>query len=135
MAEKDSLKFLAEENVSPVLVQILRKLDTALFIESMHHKHEKGTPDEHWIPIYAARGYVIVGADRKQLRTAHIASVITASGARAVYLPSKFADSKAWEQALWLLRFWWKLFDRAALMSTQGEVVIFNFDGSSFTAK
>ncbi|HEY3781528.1 MAG TPA: hypothetical protein VGL56_10620 [Fimbriimonadaceae bacterium] len=108
-AEKSGLKFLADENMSPVLVQILRKLGAG-FVESMHSKPEKGSADEHWIPLYASRGYVIISPDRKQLRTAHIADVISESGARAIYLPSKFADSKPWDQALWLLRHWWKMF-------------------------
>lgn len=129
MAEEGRVKFLADENLSPVLVQILRKLDAG-FIESMHGKPELGTRDDHWIPIYASRGYVILSCDRKQLTDAAIARAIAGCGARMIYLPSKFADMKRWDQALWMLKTWWKIVERARAMNA-GELVVFAANGRS----
>lgn len=126
------LKFLADENMSPVLIQILRKLGAG-FIESMHSKPERGSMDEHWIPLYAERGYITISLDRKQLKQGAVIQVLVSSGARMIYLPQRFADSKRWDQALWLLRFWRRIVERAGSMDPSGEVVIFRWDGAAIT--
>ena len=126
------VKFLADENISPVLVQILRKLGAG-FIESIHSKPEKGLPDEHWIPLYASRGYVAISPDRRQLKEERVARILIASGARMIYLPQKFADSKRWDQALWLLRYWWRIVERVQTMSPDGEIVVFRWNGGHKT--
>src|SRR5579864_1214190 len=133
MAEKSSLKFLADENISPVLVQILRKLEAG-FVESIHSKEgERGLPDEEWIARYTRRGYIILSLDRRQIRDHRVAQVVARSGARIIYLPSKFADSNRWDQALWLLRNWWSIVDQAGNMKVTGEVLILRWDGGSYS--
>lgn len=126
------LKFIADENISPVLVHILRKLG-AKAIESIHSKPEKGFPDTDWIPLYTGRGYIIISLDRKQLRVNSIARIIAESGARMIYLPRRFADSKRWDQAQWLLKRWPQVTERATQMSPDGEVVVFHWDGRTQT--
>ncbi|MCW5935186.1 MAG: DUF5615 family PIN-like protein [Fimbriimonadia bacterium] len=88
---KSSLKFLADENLSPVLMRILRLLGVGA-AESIHGKPEQGFPDEQWIPIYAQRGYIILTLDRAQLKNSYLIQVIKQTGAKIIYLPKKFSD-------------------------------------------
>lgn len=127
MAES-GLKFLADANVSPQLVTIVKNLGGG-FIESLTRKPEAAAADEVWIPLYAQRGYVAISCDRRHMKSESIAQVVAASGARMIYLPSRFADSKRWDQALWLLRRWWSIVERAEKMDASGEVVFVHWNG------
>lgn len=52
-----------------------------------------------------------------------------------IYLPSRFADAKRWDQAVWLLRRWWAIVERAKTMDPRGEVVFWTWDGRTLTVK
>lgn len=128
MEPEGSIKFIADRNVSPVLVSILKKLKAG-FIESLHKKPENEYRDEDWIPTYTARGYVIITPDRKQLREEIVAKALVSYNAKIIFLPRSFADSRAWDQALWLLKYWWRISDRAHDM-TEGEFLSFHTNGN-----
>ena len=129
MASQGSVKLLADENISPVLVQIIRKLGGG-FVESMHGKPETGTPDHVWIPLYASRGYVVLSCDRNQMTDAGISRAMASCGARMIYLPAKFSNMKRWDQALWMLKVWWRIVEQAEAMGS-GELVVFAANGRS----
>lgn len=128
-----SLKFLADENVSHELVTILRKLGAGSII-SLSRTPDVGTADDHWIPLYTDRGFVILTPDREQLRDDVILNAIRDCGARMVFLPRHFADSKRWDQALWFLKYWWKLAERCAVLKP-GELVRFHKYGTHTVAR
>lgn len=131
---QSSLKFLADANISNQLVRIVRRLGGG-FIESLTSKDEGSVADEVWIPLYAKRGYIAISLDRRQLRSEVIAKAIVSSGARMIYLPGRFADAKRWDQALWLLKRWWAIVERAEQMDSEGEVVIWTWDGRYSTVR
>lgn len=126
---RGGLKFLADENISRTLVQVLTKLGPGCLVESIHSKPEQGHPDEEWIPVYTERGYIILTPDRKQLREEVVARVLVDTSARVVFLPKRFADSKRWDQALWLLRHWPKILERSRRMRG-GHLVSVHWNGA-----
>ena len=115
------LKFLADENIPPVLVTILRKLNEKS-IESVHGGQYAGQPDEVWLPTVIKRGYICITCDRRMLAQSGIAQILIDQNARMIFLGPHFANSKAWDKAIWLLRHWHKIKDHASTMSP-GQLV------------
>lgn len=108
--------FLADENISPVLIDIIRKLgDRSIF--SIHRMEDyRGAPDEEWIPRATQRNYVIITCDRRMLTEHGIAQALKQTQARCVFLAHPFASANKWKQALWLIRYWPKIREYAATM-------------------
>ncbi len=86
--------------------------------------------DEHWIPLYSSRDYVLLSCDRQQVKDAVIARAIASCGARMIYLPAAFANMRRWDQALWIPRHWWRIVDAAGLMK-QGELLVLSRTGKA----
>jgi hypothetical protein len=113
--EKSSLKFLADENISPVLVTIINKLgDRSL--EAFNRTTYMGMPDEEWLPTAAERGYICLTCDRKMLAEPVVAQAVKATKVRAIFLGENFSHSVRWDQALWLLKHWRKIRSHAESM-------------------
>ncbi|MDO8588433.1 MAG: hypothetical protein Q7T82_15505 [Armatimonadota bacterium] len=110
------LKFLADENIPPVLVTILRKLNEKS-IESMHGSPYAGQPDEVWLPSVIERGYICLTCDRRMLAESGIAQILIDQRATMIFLGPHFANSRPWDQAIWLLKYWRKIKEHAATMS------------------
>lgn len=120
MAE-GSLKFLFDENLSPVLVRVLRNLG-----ENTIHHHRAvfpgGADDEHWIPKATSLGFVCITLDHKMTTDRTVAPILAATKARMIFLRFGRARMDRWQQALWFLKYWHKLRDRAALLKP-GEMI------------
>lgn len=114
--------FLADENISPILVDIIRKLgDRSIF--SMHRLTEyKGTADEYWVPLVTQRQYIIVTCDRRMLMEHGIAHALANTGARCIFLARHFANANRWNQALWLIKYWPKIRKYAETMGN-GDLI------------
>jgi hypothetical protein len=121
MAES-SVKFLADENISPVLVEIIRKLGDRSLSSIHRYSDYLGTPDEHWVPLATKREYIIVTCDRRMLIKHGISQALETTGARCIFLARNFADANRWNQALWLIRYWPKIRKHAETMG-QGNLV------------
>ena len=109
---QSGVKVLFDENFSPVLVSILRKLDSSLRLETVGKKFGDGAKDESWIPQAAIEGYVVITFDRKQLTDFVVAPALHQCGARAIFLPDRLSKTKRWDQALWMLRHFRVMHDR-----------------------
>ena len=69
--------------------------------------HEARTPDETWMPRFAAEGgHAFLSADRKMLGRPHQIAAIAESGLIAIFLSSKWAEAKRHEQAANII-WWW----------------------------
>jgi hypothetical protein len=104
MAE-GSIGYLFDENFSPRLVSILRLLGEQ-GLHTVVKVFGAGADDADWLPRAAEYGYIYVTSDRKQLTDERIAQVVRDVNGRAVFLSSRFATSRRWDQALWILKHW-----------------------------
>jgi len=118
---KGGLRFIADENISPVLVTILHKLGER-DIERISGTPYAGTNDEDWLPTITKLGYICVTCDRKMLYDRGVAQVLIDQKCMAVFFGSHFAQSGRWDQALWLLRYWRKIKKHAETMAP-GQLV------------
>ena len=119
--EQSGLKFLADECFSPVLIRILKHLGEKS-IQPFKPNFEHGTPDEVWIPQATQRGYICITLDRRMLGAENIAVFFAQAKARVVFIGSHLANMRRWDQALWLLKYWHRIRERAGTM-TAGELV------------
>jgi len=108
------LKFVGDENMSPVLVSLLAKLGAGTGIFSFRRWNVLGASDEEVVRQTGARGEVLVGPDRRQIGEPIIAGTIATTGARIIWLPSEFANSKLWDQIWWMLTHWLAVLDHVS---------------------
>jgi len=87
-----------------------------------------GAQDEDWIPKAAAWGFVYVTLDKRQLHDTRIAPILKQAGARAIFLPNRFAHLNRWDQALWLLKHWKPIAVRATDLQ-EGQLIRVTWTG------
>ena len=119
--QKGSLKFLADEQISPVLIRILNHVGEKAILR-FSSNFPNGTADEKWIPEATRRGFVCVTYDRKMLMTESIAPLFKKANARVIFIGNHLANVGCWDQALWMLKHWRKIRQRATTM-TPGELL------------
>lgn len=112
---KGSLKFLFDENISPAMKRILHALGDK-WIKSLREYDGQGRPDEEWLPKAIQQGFVCLTCDRKMLIQHSTALIFSQANARVIFIGNHFANGKIWDQAIWLLKYWRKLRQRAELM-------------------
>ena len=117
-----SVKFLADQNISPKLVRILHQLDERSITSIYHEADMVDGLDAEWLPKAAERGYVCVTCDCRMATELSLAQILISEKVKVIFLSDYFADSKKWEQALWLLRYWQKIKAFAQDMSS-GQLV------------
>lgn len=121
---KGSVKFLADEHVSPKIVAIINKLGDQS-ISSIRHgpfQHYSGTPDDYWIPEVTRNGFICVTCDTRMLIDRTIAPCLETAKARMIFLGRHIAESSLWDQALWWLKHWRQISLYAETM-TPGQLV------------
>ncbi len=96
---------------------------TSMFGSDMEQK-----PDTDWVPTATQRGYVCITCDCAMISDLAIAQVLVKENARAIFFGNHFADSKKWDQALWLLKHWDAIRAYAEGM-TPGQLVRVNKNG------
>ena len=122
--EEGSLKFIADENISPVLVSILNRLGDKS-VKSIHRPPFNifmGKPDQHWIPKLSKQGFICVTYDRQMLVDEALSSILSQTPARVIFLGRQVANRNRWDQAIWFLRHWRGIRDTAATMAP-GQLV------------
>ncbi len=119
-----SMTFLADECISPVMIDYLCDIG-AECLKSLHRGYWKrylGKADEEWLPDAAKRNCVILTCDRNMSSSDTTARLLEQHGARVIFLGRHFANSKKWDQTLWMLKYWSKINDIAANMAP-GDMV------------
>ena len=125
--QQGGVRVVFDENFSPVIVQILRKLGER-GVKSFKEEFALGEQDEEWIPKTVQRKLVYVTLDGAQLRSKTIGPILKASRVRAIYLPKKYSQSNRWNQALWMLRRWPKIRDEVFALS-EGDIRKVSWNG------
>lgn len=83
-----------------------------------------GRADEDWIATFArSGGNALISGDRAMLKREKLVSQISATGLIAIYLPSKWSQSRGHEQMAYCM-WWWKKIESTIIQATPGSVWI-----------
>lgn len=103
--------------MSPVLASFMGKMGAALGTFNFHRWKRLDATDLEIVRSVGQRNEILVGPDCRQSGEPLIAAAIRETGARIVWLPSEFADSKLWDQSWWLINHWLKVSEAASNLS------------------
>lgn len=112
------MTFFLDHCISFRVAHLLRVLRED--VHALREKFPDGAPDEVWIPDVAARGWVIVTADRAIKSTPHLRRILHDSRVTAFFLARPFVDQKLWDLAVSILSVWPKI-KEAADQAKQGD--------------
>jgi hypothetical protein len=112
--------------ISPKIVKVIS--DTFLRsnwqFDYVHNANLNGRADEDWIATFARTGgNAIISGDRAMLKRPELVRQISQTGITAVYLPSKWAQSRREHQMAYCLH-WWRRIETHIEESTPGTVLI-----------
>ena len=103
------MKIIADEMISPSIVNIVNSIESKInfkFVSAVRSAYQ-GKPDIDWIVAFLKDGGKgILSADRKMLKKKRFIGDISKLGLIAIYLPEKWADSRIYTQAAYILFHW-----------------------------
>lgn len=91
--------------ISPHLARAMKCIGA-----NVTHLQEEGfqphTLDVEWIPVVAAKGWVVVTSDLRILSREHERAALRAAGSVAFFLPNSTPRKPRWDQAAFLTKCW-----------------------------
>lgn len=99
------MKFLFDENISPYLVDLMRRAGS-YEVTSVHAQNWRGIKDDQLVPRAVSAGFVFVSLDRRIGTTEALAATLQSSQNGAIFLGQHYAKFGLWNQCDWMFRYW-----------------------------
>lgn len=106
-AGQDGLRFYVDESIMALAMTlpVLRRDTTACGYPRGSHGVEKGTEDLDWMPRIAARGWIVIGRDKRLRTRPGEKEMMQSTGLRVIRLGGG-RDLSSWEYVGLLVRQW-----------------------------
>ena len=106
------MKIRTDENVAPLLTEILKKTATGRGVEltSIYDAGQRGYGDESWVRAFAdLGGEAVVSGDKDFIKRSSLIVCVHDLGLRVAVLPPSWQQLKLRQQAIRLLQWWPRL--------------------------
>jgi PIN like domain len=117
------LKICADENVAPVLTELIRKelLSAGFIFDTVDDHQARGVEDQIWVRRFAdAGGDAIISADFAMTKRPHEIVAINETGLRLIILDEKWPRQNKNVQISYLF-YWWPEIERILQSAGKGK--------------